>query len=190
MFRKLYHIGGLLFPVILILGSKRIAVYISGVLFIIILIFDMFRLQWKELNLLIIRKLPIKLKRKEVKSLTGSPFFLGGCFLTILMFRPKYAIAGIIYLSIGDMLAVTVGRRIGRIRIFNKTLEGSLAFAVSTSLFLILLKTTGIKYISELSYFQIITGSIICAILEVLPIKIDDNLTIPIVGAAVLQLFM
>jgi len=187
MFRKLYHIGGLLFPLLLALGLKRVAVYVSGILFIIILIFDMFRLQWKELNLLIIRKLPIKLKRKEVKSLTGSPFFLGGCFLTVLFFRPEYAMAGIIYLSIGDMLAVTVGRRIGRVRIFKKTLEGTLAFAISTSIFIILLKTAGIRYISTLSYFQIITGSVVCAVVEVLPIKIDDNLTIPIVGAALLQ---
>lgn len=186
MFRKIYHLGGLIFPVILLLFKRNIALYISGILFVLILIFDMFRLQYKEFNLLIIKKLPIRLKRKEVKSLTGSPFFLGGVFLTILLFELEYAIGGIIFLCIGDMAAVTIGKNFGRIKIFSdKTLEGTLAFVVSTILAMILIKSFGII---NIKLNTIIIGAFFCAIIESLPWKIDDNLTIPIAGAFILKI--
>lgn len=186
MYRKLYHLGGLIFPAIMILFSRKAAIYSSGILFLLVLLFDMFRLQWKEFNLIVIKKLPIKFKRKEVKSLTGSPFFLGGCFLTLLLFEPEYAIGGIIYLSIGDMCAVIVGKNFGKIKIFKKTLEGSIAFVVSTILIMMLLNFYGIL---NLSIIGIITGSFICTFVELLPVRIDDNLTIPIAGAFILKLF-
>lgn len=188
MYRNLYHIGGLIFPAMIILISQKAALYVCGILFLIILIFDMFRLQWKELNLLIIKKLPIRFKRKEIKNLTGSPFFLGGCFLTLLLFKPAYAMGGIIYLSIGDMCAVTIGKNFGRINIFEKTFEGTLAFIISTLIVMMLLKFAGTPYLSELSLFGIIAGSLICGLVEILPVQIDDNLTIPIAGAFILKL--
>ena len=186
MYRKLYHLGGLIFPIIIILFSRKIAIYTSGTLFILVVLFDMFRLQWKELNLFIIKKLPIRFKRKEVKNISGSPFFLGGCFITLLLFKPEYAIGGIIYLSIGDMIAVAIGKNFGKIKIFNKTLEGTLAFALSTLLLMMFLKYFGIL---NLKTTAIIMGSVISAIVEVLPLKIDDNLTIPLTGALALKLF-
>jgi glycerol-3-phosphate acyltransferase PlsY len=184
MFRKLYHLGGLTFP-ILLLFSRTLALYASGILFVIVLLFDMFRLQWKELNLLVIKKLPIRLKRKEVNSLSGSPFFLGGVFLTLLLFSPEAAFGGIIYLCIGDLSAVTIGKNFGRIRIFEKTLEGSMAFVLSTIIVLLALKYFGVIHLSTLG---VVVGAVVCAVVELLPINIDDNLTIPISGAFILKL--
>ncbi len=185
MFRKLYHLGGLIFPLILILFSRRIAIEVCGVLFILVLIFDLFRLQWKEFNLLIIKKLPIRFKKKELKNFSGSPYFLGGCLLTLVLFQPEYAIGGIICLSIGDLSAVTIGRNFGRIRIFNKTLEGTLAFMVDAAITLFIVRYFGII---NLPTTAIISAAVITAVVELLPIKIDDNLTIPIIGALVLKL--
>lgn len=186
MFRKLYHLGGLIFPALLFLFSKKVALYTCAVFFVIILLFDMFRLQWKELNLLIIKKFPIRFKKKEVKNLSGSPYFLGGCLLTLLFFSSPYAIGGIVFLSIGDMSAVLIGKNFGRIRIYGKTLEGAVAFAVSTAVALLLLRN---YQIIDLNISGIIISSIICAIIELLPLKIDDNLIIPIVGASLLKIF-
>jgi glycerol-3-phosphate acyltransferase PlsY len=185
MFRKLYHLGGLAFPVIMFIFTRQIAVYTSGVLFLLVLLFDMFRLQWKEFNLLIIKKLPIRFKKKEIKNFSGSPFFLGGVFLTLLFFKPQYAFGGIIYLSIGDLSAVTIGKNFGRIKIFNKTLEGTLAFFVATIIFMLLLKSFGLL---DLNVLSIVIGAFVCAIVELLPINVDDNFTIPLVGAFVLKL--
>lgn len=186
MYRKLYHLGGLIFPIIMVVFSRKAAIYSCGILFLLVLLFDMFRLQWKELNLLIIKKLPIRLKRKEIKGLTGSPYFLGGCFLALLLFKPEYAAGGIIYLSIGDMSAVLIGSKFGKTKIFNKTLEGTIAFFVSTIAVMLVLRFFGILYLTTTG---IIIGAIICAVVEVLPIHVDDNLTIPVVGAFILNLF-
>ena len=187
MYRKLYHLGGLIFPVILLVFSRRVAIYTCGLLFIIITTFDLFRLQWKELNLLVIRKLPIRLKKKEVKGMSGSPYFLGGCLLTLILFKPVSAIGGIICLSIGDMAAVTVGKTFGRIKIAGeKTLEGTSGFIFFTLLIMFALKHFGVIGFPAVG---MIAASVISACVELIPWKIDDNLTIPLTAALVLNFF-
>jgi dolichol kinase len=185
MFRKLYHLGGLIFPVLLFSVSRNAAIYTCGGLFLLVLFFDLFRLQWKELNFIVIRKLPIKFKRKEVRNISGSPYFLGGVFLTLVLFKPEVAAGGIIYLSIGDMAAVTVGKKYGKIKIFKKTLEGSVGFVIASTCVLLIFN---LLYPFNLSMPGIIAGAVICAVIEVLPLRIDDNLLIPIFGAFILRL--
>ncbi|MFC2062059.1 diacylglycerol/polyprenol kinase family protein [Elusimicrobiota bacterium] len=185
MYRKLYHLCGLIFPLLVVVLSRKVSIYISGSLFVIVLVFDLFRLQWKEFNLLIIKRLPIRFKRKEVKSISGSPYFLGGVFFTLLLFDPVYAAGGIIFLSIGDLSAVVIGKRFGKIKIFDKTLEGAFAFALSTLIVLLLLKYFGVL---NLNITGIIAGSVICAAVELMNPGIDDNLLIPLVGAFVLKI--
>ena len=101
-----------------------------------------------------------------------------------MLFNREAAFCGIIYLCIGDLSAVTVGKNFVRIKIFEKTLEGSLAFAVSTIIVLFLLKYFGVVHLSTLG---IVVGAVVCAVVELLPINIDDNLTIPLTGAVILK---
>lgn len=186
--RKIYHIAGLLFPIIMAVFSKKTALYASGTLFLGILFLDALRLEWKGFNLWILKKLPLMFKAQEVKRISASPYYLGGVFFTLLLFDPATATGGIIFLSVGDLAAVTIGRNFGRIRLFHKTIEGTMAFAISTIIVLSLLKVFGILYVGALSYKAIVIGSVLCAILEILPLEIDDNLTLPIVGAFILKL--
>ncbi|MEA3507283.1 MAG: hypothetical protein U9R36_07345, partial [Elusimicrobiota bacterium] len=126
-------------------------------------------------------------KPREFHSFSGSTYFSAGVFLTLLFFKADIAAAGIVYLSLGDMAAVTVGEKYGRISFAGKTIEGSAAFVTVTFIAVSLLNISGIFDIN-FSYPAIFAAAIICAAVELFPLKIDDNFILPIVGAAVLKL--
>ncbi|MCS7123106.1 MAG: SEC59/DGK1/VTE5 family protein [Candidatus Aenigmarchaeota archaeon] len=78
--------------------------------------------------------------KKSLNSFISQPLhFALGILISLLLFPKQAFYAGITALIIGDCMAGIVGRNFGRIKIFynrKKTLEGSLAFFVSTFLFL------------------------------------------------------
>ncbi|MDW8237947.1 MAG: phosphatidate cytidylyltransferase, partial [Aquificaceae bacterium] len=92
-----------------------------------------------------------------------------GIGLSYILFGPESAMAGIITLAIGDAFASLVGQSFARIRIFSKSLEGSAAFFISSSL--------ALYPIFESASFLL---AFIGAIIELLPSSLDDNLSIPL----------
>jgi len=71
-----------------------------------------------------------------------------------------------------------VGKGMGRVAIFKKTLEGSLAF-----LFSALLIVWIYPGLNRLAGSLAALGA---TVIELLPIPIDDNLTIPLVAGAIM----
>lgn len=98
---------------------------------------------------------------------------LGILFCFIFLTNYKYIVVVIIALSIGDACSTLIGRKGKIINPLNrnKTVEGSLAFFTSTVIF-------SFPFIGLLS----IPFSLITALFEALPLKIDDNFVIPVVG--------
>jgi dolichol kinase len=188
MGRKLYHISGLIFPALIYIFSKETAVYAAGVFFAAIFIFDLVRLINSKFNLWVFDKISFMFKPREFHSFSGSTYFSAGVFLTLLIFNADIAAAGIVYLSLGDMAAVTVGERYGRIPFAGKTIEGSAAFVAVTFIAVSVLNISGIFDVN-FSYMAIFSAAVICAAVELVGVKIDDNFILPIIGAAVLRLF-
>ncbi len=58
----------------------------------------------------------------------GAIFYGLGIIFPITLLETKYAVAVILILSVGDSVSNLVGRTYGRIRILDKSLEGTLAF--------------------------------------------------------------
>ncbi|MFN3598754.1 MAG: diacylglycerol/polyprenol kinase family protein [Aquificaceae bacterium] len=102
-----------------------------------------------------------------------------GIFLSFLAFGKGSALVGVLVLAVGDAFAGLVGIRYGRTRIGNKSLEGSLAFFLST--FLVLLPFVGMMKALWISLF--------CALVEALPLKLDDNFTIPLTAGFLYKVF-
>jgi len=101
--------------------------------------------------------------------------------LTILTVPKRAALIAIYTLAIADPLAAVVGIRYGRRRIAqHRSLEGSLAFFTATLAIALLVLGNG----SEGSRLAIagaaITIGAAAAGCELLPLRIDDNLTIPL----------
>ncbi|MBI1805596.1 MAG: dolichol kinase [Ignavibacteria bacterium] len=119
---------------------------------------------------------------REKKALNGASYVLIAATLTILIFPKIIAVTAFIVLIISDMTSALVGRRFGKHRFLAKSLEGSAAFFVSACVIIVL--TPKIEYhVGE--YIIGIIAAAIGTFVEALPVRLDDNLTIPIsVGAS------
>jgi dolichol kinase len=118
------------------------------------------------------------LREEERRSLMGSTYFLFSSVLTILLFPKSIAIASLLILILSDTAGALVGKSIGRVRIFRKTLEGSGAFFLSSLLI--------VWSYPQLNRFSGSLAALGATLVEVLPIRVDDNLTIPIVAGAIM----
>lgn len=62
----------------------------------------------------------------------GAIFYGLGIIFPIVLLEVNYAVAVILILSVGDSVSTMVGRRYGKTRIFDKSVEGTLAFTLSS----------------------------------------------------------
>jgi dolichol kinase len=100
-----------------------------------------------------------------------------GVLLAAVAPRPVAATA-LAYLVLGDAAAALVGRRYGKRRFGAKSLEGSLAcFVVCLGLGALALPQHPAA---------ILGGALAATLAEALPWPVDDNLSVPLVGAVVL----
>jgi dolichol kinase len=118
------------------------------------------------------------LREKEKPTLMGSTYFLFSSILTILLFPKSVAIASLLILILSDTAAALAGKGFGRIPVFGKTLEGSITFLVSSLLIVWIYPC-----LERLSGSFAALGA---AVVEVLPLPLDDNLTIPLVAGAIM----
>lgn len=103
------------------------------------------------------------------------------------LFSPPYASAvGIAILGAGDPVAAAVGRRWGRTRLVHgRTLEGTLALLLSATgaAFLVLLAWHGALGPWPTLLGIALVASLVGALVELASVKLDDNFTIPLMGA-------
>lgn len=133
------------------------------------------------------RVLGVFMRPSEHEGITGTPAYTGGVFLAFLFFPRTIAIASLVPLILGDRAAVLVGKGWGRIRIGDKTLEGSVAcFSVSLAGYLLLAKFHGPMAAPGL---PVLAGaSLVGTLAEALPRPFDDNLTIPLTVGVFLKI--
>jgi glycerol-3-phosphate acyltransferase PlsY len=121
-------------------------------------------------------------REQEAGRLTGAFYFFLGCLLTALLFPAPIAALAILYLSLGDPAATLVGGWIGKTRIWGKSLEGLLAclgVCAAAGMAVSGLGRTPLMLVA-------LAGAATAGLLEVLPLKINDNLTIPLGSALVM----
>ena len=120
----------------------------------------------------------LRLHEREGKY-TGATWLFIGSTLTIAIFPKEIAVISLIYLSIGDAVASLVGRKYGKMKFYDKTIEGSLA-----GLFVCLLS----GYLVQLSLPLVVvfSGAFAAMFIESLPISIDDNLSVPLFAGTIM----
>jgi glycerol-3-phosphate acyltransferase PlsY len=171
--RKLIHLTGGLIPLIYLLLdlTKLEALLILGSLAFPFIAADILRLRWPALNRWFLRWFHGAMRPGEENRPTGSTYYLVACWLTILLFERTVATAALLILACGDTAASLVGRALGGYRLgTHKTLTGTLAFMITA-------------FLVALPFFppaMALTGAIIAAVTECLPLPLDDNITIPL----------
>ena len=180
--RKLLHLSNLVIPFtyLFYFDSK-----VEALIILLPITSFAFLIEYLRINSISVKnifdKYLFSMLRNHEKSgkYTGATWIFISSTLSIAIFPKDIAIISLIYMSIGDTAAGLIGRKFGRIKIYNKTLEGALAgFIVCLIL--------GLMIDLNLSKTLVAIGALSAAIIELMPISIDDNLIIPLFSGTVM----
>ena len=177
--RKIVHLATLVVPVGYALTSDQTIILFLVPFFLALLAVDLLRHYHPGVASLFRKYFFGRVLREEERpTLMGSTYFIFSTILTILLFPKAIAIASLLILILSDTAAALTGKGIGRVKIFGKTLEGSLAF-LATSLLIVWIYP-------RLSRFSGSLAALGATLVEVLPLRVNDNLTIPLMSGAIM----
>ena len=177
--RKMVHLATLVIPIGYALTSRETVLLFVIPLFWGLLSVDLLRHFHPGMASLFKRFFFGRVLREEEEpTLMGSTYFLFSSILAILLFPKPIAIASLLILTLSDTAAALVGKGIGRIHIFGKTLEGSAAFFL-TSLLIVWLYP-------NLNRFSGTLAALGGTLIELIPIPLNDNLSSPLVTGVIM----
>jgi len=164
-----------------LLLTHQQVVHVFGTIACVVYILDRVRIHYPELlqrtpwvNTLFFRA------EEEVKEAAMTPYVIA-ILLTLLTFPKVVALIAIYTLAIADPLSAIVGITWGRRRIVpDKSVEGSLAFLVAAFVVALVVLTNATSAAPAARIGASILIAMAGAIFEMLPLRIDDNLTIPL----------
>ena len=111
---------------------------------------------------------------------TGATWLLIGWTITVMLFKMPIAVAALLFLSIGDSFAAIVGKLFPIIRIGNKTLSGTFSGFIASFLFVLFVNQSLLPIV-------ILSGSIVAMVVELIPSRLNDNLTMPISSGLIMM---
>ena len=112
--------------------------------------------------------------------ITGATYLLIGFTITVALFDMSIAVVALLLVSVGDSFAAIAGKIYPKIQIGSKTLSGSLFGFFTSFLFAIFIE-------QSLRPSIILLGSVVAMIVEIIPSKLNDNITIPIFSGAAMM---
>ena len=182
LLRKSIHLSGLILPVIYFFLDKPTMLILVGVATGIAITIELMKWLSPRFGDFFFQIFAPMLRIHERRgAMTGATYYVISTFLCILFFTKTLAIVCIFFMVLGDLVAALVGKKWGRIKLIGtKSLEGSAAcFVVCTVIALV-----------KLHPVIAIVGALVATIVEMLPVPIDDNLTVPLVSGAVMHFLM
>ena len=186
--RRFFHclsglISGLIYMLFL---SHKQAIYILGGAASIFYILEQIRINYpNQPGLNVINKYFLRAE-EHLKESAAIPYLMA-LLLTIITFPKSIALTAIFTLALADPLSAIIGIKYGKHKIVEgKSLEGSGAFFLATSIvcFLIFIPLPGNTFwpVFANAFFL----GLFAASFEMIPLKLDDNLTIPLFTATIL----
>lgn len=183
--RKAIHLPALLLPLAILVLDPTLAGWTLGVLAVGLIAGDLARWRIPAVQRLVVSVFGSLMRAKEIEQpegplpLNGATWVCVGAALCAILFPPAIAAAALAITMLGDAAAAIVGRKMGRVRIprSQKTLEGSLAFCVAGTLGAVLVTLWPDVSLTAL---QIGVGVLVGVAAEALPLRINDNVRVPL----------
>lgn len=180
--RKSIHLATTLIPLAYIyIIPKKEHIFIFCVFMAIgFLSADLLRMYWKTAEKYFLKLFSNLLREEELKNqLTGATYLFIGLILTVFLFRKEIAIPVMLFLTIADPVAAIVGKAMPVKKIFRKSVGGFLGFLLCALII--------VNMVFGFTYFGLIVA-VVTATIEMIPLKINDNLTIPVISGYLLIL--
>ena len=197
--RQLIHMSGAITPFYLQFFYERFSSWLAPealVAGMLLVGYGIASLYKRGIRLPVFATLVDMAEREEVKAHSpgrGTFRFFLGVLATMLIFgslldAPFFVVgSGILVLALGDSMSTLAGRKLGRRRVpYNrvKSFEGSglgIGYAfIGVLLYLVLFHGVEPAQAAKLA----LAGAVAGMFVESLPIKVDDNLLIPVAGSA------
>lgn len=177
--RKSIHLTSLWIPIIYLLYGRYTCFIMLVIAALGMFVIDLARISKGKLNQLLMPILKLTkvdpiFRLHENNTLSGASYMLIGALLTIFIFSKTTFITAYSILMISDTMAAIIGLLFGKHKLIgNKTLEGTLAFFLSSLIIVLMFET---------SIYIALIACIFTTIAELFAkkLKIDDNLLIPL----------
>ena len=183
--RRLFHMAAAaVFPVLALFLDEDFFFVLLLLATVALVAGDIARLLVPPLNRLFLRWLRSLLRMEEENRITGATYVLVGTLAAFALFQRDVAILAVLFLALGDPVAAMVGVRFHRGRVFGKSPWGSLAMAVTA------LGVAGVLHLAGAIDFQgvFVVGALVAAATEILPLPVNDNLTVPLSAGAAMTI--
>jgi dolichol kinase len=182
--RKLFHLFSAGYAVLYVQAGRETTLWVLGGAVFLGGALETIRLGNERINQWLIRRFMGIHREEESHRPSGIFWTLVGCFLTALLVpEPDIVVAAMLYLAVGDGLAGFVGRTWGRLRIGNKSVEGSLACFLGAwgAGALVLTPAVGRP--------DVLFGAVFVTVVEAISPPPNDNLTLPLFAGLALHFF-
>ena len=178
-FRKLFHAknAALISASLLLLDlSQTQASLVLGSIFLVLFVGDLIRLNAAWANAMFFRVFRGLASPRDAKGVASSTWYAFGVFLVVAFAPMHIAISAILVLGFCDPVASYVGVRWGQRPFLGGTVEGSTAFVIVAASILLLRHPPAIA----------LGVAVVAGLMERISWPLDDNLTVPVVCAALL----
>ena len=158
--------------------ERRGLLLILSSLLVVLLAFDLARLRVPRVNALFFKLFPSLVSSREAKRAASSTWYVCGVVLAYALFPARIAVPAIVVLALADPMASIVGRLWGRRRVGDGTVLGSLVFLF-------------VAFVVLSAFFgpaSAVVPALVVTCVEVVPWRLDDNLTVVVGGATALWL--
>jgi len=177
--RKAIHLSSLSIPIVYSFISKSTALTILVPLTLLVGCTDAARHLFPSFRLFYHKWLGWLMRAHEKdengKRLTGATYVLLAASIGILVFPKVIIITAFAIMIVSDTVAALIGRKFGKHPFMGKSLEGTLAFFISSVGVVCLAPKVG--YVPA-EYFIGFVAALFGSAVEAMPIAIDDNLSI------------
>jgi len=177
LFRKLIHLLGVSTIFIAMIFGLTLTQILIASTYMLFLLSEYLRLSGKRLPLFSSVTRFAASEEEQLSPILDPIWFAAGIFLTLSIFPLEFAAVGIVTLTIGDVVAGIVGRKIRSRHIypFNKakSVEGTAVGFISAALLCSLLVDPRIA----------VVGCFVGMVIEALPHPMSDNIAIPVLSS-------
>ena len=178
LYRKSIHVASVVVPLLVWVLPWEVGMALLGAAVVVALAVEWARFRWRWARYRFLRATRLMLRPHERTGLAGATHMAIAYLLALALFPRSIAVAAMLFNGLGDASAAIVGKRWGRHRVrWGKSWEG-MGAALVVNLAVALL-------IPGIPVAAAVAGAAAAALLEFLPLPLDDNPRVTLGGGGI-----